>query len=69
MTSTTLDSLPELQGPALVCELPPAASRASLLTRLRQDLTVRRERRAFERAIRVAGPTEQGDLLALVRRS
>ncbi|MCW2598270.1 MAG: hypothetical protein JWM02_99 [Frankiales bacterium] len=57
-------------APVLVSELPASSipARPSLWARLRADLAVRREARSFERAVRFAGPTEYGDLLAARRR-
>ena len=56
-------------GPVLVSELPPAAPVApSLWARLREDLALRREARAFERDTRLVSPNEYSDLLALRRR-
>jgi hypothetical protein len=62
----TLDTL----GPVLVSELPAssAPARPTLLARLREELAARREVRSFERAVRFAGPSEHGDLMALRRR-
>ncbi len=69
--STATFSTHDLLGPVLVSELPAltAPARPTLLVRLRSDLTARREVRAFERAVRQAGPSEQGDLLAMRRRA
>lgn len=69
--SASLSSV-AVDGPALVSELPGAtatATRPGLLQRLREDLAVRREARAFERALGASGHAEAGDLLALRRRS
>ena len=64
MSSTTFET-----GPVLVSDLPPvtvpAARRLGLL---RDRLAEARDRRAFQRAVRLAGPDERGDLLAAARR-
>ena len=70
--STTTFRNADLLGPILVSELPPltriSVERPGLLARLREDLVLRRRARAFDRALGLAGPGEQGDLLALSRR-
>jgi hypothetical protein len=69
ITFRSVDTMDTL-GPVLVSELPASSvpARPSLLTRLREDLTARREARSFERAIRFAGPSEHRDLMAMRRR-
>jgi hypothetical protein len=71
MTSYTLTTAAaDLGGPALVSELPPATpARPSLLSRVRDELTARRAARELDRALRSVAHNEQGDLLALARRS
>ncbi len=66
MTSAAFSTRDTL-GPVLVSELPAltAPARPRFLVRFRGDLTARREARAFERAVRQAGPSEHGDLLAM----
>jgi hypothetical protein len=72
MSSITVRSVDTVDtlGPVLVSELPASSApvRPTLLARLREELAARRESGAFERAIRRAGPSEHGDLMALHRR-
>lgn len=57
-----------LLGPVLASDLPPAGPvRPGLWTRLRGELVVRRDGRAFERALSTAGTAELADLLAAQR--
>jgi hypothetical protein len=61
-------------GPVLVSDLPPVASPLPGLLdawtgRLRVRFTEARNRRSFERAVRLAGPSEHNDLLVQARRS
>jgi len=66
MSTSTLEQL----GPVLASDLPPVrAVRLNPAVRVRQALTARLHERAFERALRSAGPAEHGDLLALSRRA
>lgn len=66
MSTSTIEQL----GPVLVSDLPPVrAVRLNLAARVREALTARLQERAFERALRTAGPAEHGDLLALARRA
>lgn len=56
-------------GPVLVSELPPVtALRPTWWARLRENLALRRESRAFERESRLTGPNEYADLLVQRRR-
>lgn len=55
-------------GSILVSDLPPAPAVPGFADTLWTRLTEARGRRALERAIRFAGPHEQGDLLAQARR-
>jgi hypothetical protein len=60
-------------GPVLVSDLPPVTSPLPGLLdawtgRLRRRYTEARDRRAFERAVRFAGPNEHHDLLVQARR-
>ena len=60
-------------GPALVSEIPAAprttaAGRRGLRTRLGHELTVRRDARRFESALRRADHSEAHDLMAAGRR-
>lgn len=65
MSTSTFEQL----GPMLVSELPPVrAVRLTVATRVRESVTSRLHERAFERALRNAGPAEHSDLLALSRR-
>jgi hypothetical protein len=65
MSTSTFEQL----GPVLVSELPPVRTvRLTLAARVRETVTSRLHERAFERALRSAGPAEQSDLLALSRR-
>jgi hypothetical protein len=56
-------------GPLLVSDLPPAPTMPGFLEVLRARFAEVRGRRAFERAIRFAGPNEQADLYAQARRA
>ncbi len=57
-----------LLGPVLASDLPPAGPlRPGMWARVRSDLGIRREGRAFERALRAMGTSEATDLLAARR--
>ena len=65
MSSTTLET-----GPLLVSDLPPVTTTPrGVLDGLRAVLVARRDRRSFERALRLAGSAELSDLVAASRRS
>jgi hypothetical protein len=64
MTTTTLDN-----GPVLASDLPPVSLTPRFVDTVRARFTAARDRRAFERAVRYAGPDEHGDLLAQARRA
>ncbi|MCU1603235.1 MAG: hypothetical protein JWO22_3944 [Frankiales bacterium] len=56
-------------GPVLVSDLPPVTVAVpGFLGALSTRLAKARQRRAFERAVRFAGPNEHIDLLAQARR-
>ncbi|MFN2538097.1 MAG: hypothetical protein ABR549_08085 [Mycobacteriales bacterium] len=55
-------------GPVLVSDLPPVTLVPGILDVLRARFVAARERRALDRAIRLAGPTERNDLYAQARR-
>ena len=55
-------------GPLLVSELPPAPTMPGFVDILRARFAAARGHRAFERAIRFAGPDERADLYAQSRR-
>ena len=64
MSSTALEN-----GPVFASELPPVSVPAPrALDTVRARFTAARERRAFQRAVRFAGPDERSDLLAAARR-
>jgi hypothetical protein len=56
-------------GPLLVSDLPPVPALPGLVDVLRTRFAAARGRRAFERALRFAGPDEQSDLYAQARRA
>ena len=56
-------------GPLLVSDLPPVPTLPGFVDVLRARITAARGRRAFERALRFAGPDEQADLYAQARRA
>ena len=64
MTTTTLDN-----GPVLASDLPPVSLTPRFVDTVRARFTAARDRRAFERAVRFAGPDEHSDLLAQARRA
>lgn len=70
MSTSTFEQL----GPVLVSDLPPVRTvrltlSAKAAARVRRAVTARLAERAFERALRTAGPSEHGDLIAVSRRA
>ena len=65
MSSTTFET-----GPVLASDLPPVAVPAPRgFETVRARYQAARDRRAFQRALRLAGHDERHDLLVLARRS
>ena len=55
-------------GPLLVSDLPPVSLVPGFVDVVRDRFRAARDRRAFERAVRLADPNEHADLLAAGRR-
>ena len=68
MTTTTLHTSLD-SGPVLASDLPPVSLTPRFVDTVRARFTAARDRRAFERAVRYAGPDEHSDLLAQARRA
>jgi hypothetical protein len=67
MSTVTFDS-PVLVSEVPASTIPAPPARPGLLARCRDEIAQRRQSRAFERAVRRAGASEQSDLLAARRR-